>query len=218
MAVAMFLIRREQGRLDEVAPALRVLARLRPTGGEDVWQPGLAVLYAELGMMAEARSQFEIFAGEGFTTVPFDASRELCLAFLAEVCVALGDAERALVLIEHLRSCEGRLLAFFGSAVCLGPTDRLLGMLASTAGLAADAQRWHRAGLELARRLPSPLWTAHCLHDYAVHLRPTDPAASAALASEAADLCSTHALAGLAEKVRRLCAAGPPGDNAPGGS
>ncbi len=202
-AVAMFLIRREQGRLDEVAPALRVLARLRP-GGEDVWQPGLAVLSAELGMMAEARSQFETFAGGNFTTVPLDASRELSLAFLAEVCVALGDAERAPLLIDLLRPCEARLLAVFGSAVCLGPTDRLLGMLATVAGQSADAERWHRAGLDLARRLPSPLWTAHCLHDYAIHLRPTGPTAGDALLAEAADLCSRHALAGLAERVDRL--------------
>jgi hypothetical protein len=216
-AVAMFLIRREQGRLDEIAAALRALVQLRPEG-DGVWQPGLALLYAELGMMAEAAAQFENLAGGNFAAVPFDGSRELCLAFLAEVCVALGDARRAPALIDYLRPCEGRLLVLMGSAVCLGPTDRLLGMLASTAGRVTEAESWHQAGLDLARRLPSPLWTAHCLYGYARHLRSTDPVTAGALLSEAGELCARHGLAGLTQKITLLGDLGPAGDSEPAGS
>lgn len=93
----MFLLRREQGRLAGLAPALRTLVRLNPDGV--LWRPGLAALYAELGMLDDA--------------------------------------------------------------------DRLLGMLASTAGRPADAERWLARALDLSRRLDSPLWTAHCLYSYA---------------------------------------------------
>jgi class 3 adenylate cyclase/tetratricopeptide (TPR) repeat protein len=203
--VAMFLLRREQGRLAEIAPAIRAVARLNLE--DALWRPGLAALYVELGMLDEARAEFEGFAGAELENVPHDASRELCLGLLAEVCAALGDAARALRLIEELLPCEGRLLVFLGSAVCLGPTDRLLGMLASTAGRSDDAERWHRSALEMTRRLDSPLWRAHCLYDRAAHLLSTDAVIAGEMLAEAAAVCERHGLAGLAVRVERLRAA-----------
>jgi tetratricopeptide (TPR) repeat protein len=201
--VAMFLIRREQGRLAEIAPAVRAMTRVNLTDAA-LWRPGLAALYVELGMLDEARSELEGFCGQGLENVPNDASRELCLGLLAEVCAALGDTERAGGLIDGLLPCEGRLLVFLGSAVCLGPTDRLLGMLASTARHPGDADRWHRAALDMARRLDSPLWQAHCLYDFATHLLDTDAATARRRLAEAAALCERHGLAGLAARVERL--------------
>ncbi len=45
-SVQMFAIRREQGRLGEVAPIVRLSAKPNPS--EPTWRPGLAVLYAAL--------------------------------------------------------------------------------------------------------------------------------------------------------------------------
>ncbi len=62
--VQMFSIRREQGRLAELAPVVRILAR----SGEDeasAWAPGLAVIMAELGMTAEARAMLEDLHRDG---------------------------------------------------------------------------------------------------------------------------------------------------------
>ena len=50
--VQMFAIRRAQGRLDEVTPVLRSLAASNDP--PPVWRPGLAALYAELGMLDDA--------------------------------------------------------------------------------------------------------------------------------------------------------------------
>lgn len=199
-AVGMFVIRREQGRLTELATALRALVRLNPQA--TVWGPGLAALYAELGMLGEARTEFERVSAENFSGLAVDGSQELCISLLAEVCNALGDAGRAPGLIELLLPCEGRLLAFHMSAVCLGPADRLLGMLASTSGRSDDAERWHHAGLELAERIDSPLWRAHCLYDYAVHLG--GARAAREMLTEAAGICERYHLVGLGQRVARV--------------
>jgi hypothetical protein len=150
-------------------------------------------------MLDEARFEFERIAAGNFSGLPVDGSRELCVSLLAEVCNALGDAGRAAELIELLRPCEGKLLAFLMSAVCLGPADRLLGTLASTAGRDEDAERWHRAGLRLAERIDSPLWRAHCLYDYAVHLGKAQAARQ--MLREAADICERYHLWGLKQRI-----------------
>lgn len=51
----MFAIRRAQGRLAEVAPVLQLAAS--NAGG--VWDPGLAVLFAEIGRLDDARARYE---------------------------------------------------------------------------------------------------------------------------------------------------------------
>jgi hypothetical protein len=81
-------------------------------------------------------------------------------------------------------------------------------MMESIAGRADEAERWHRSGLEMARRLNSPLWTAHCLHDYALHVQPSDQSGAKRMLAEAAALCQEHGLEGLGRKVERLRAAG----------
>ena len=53
--VQMFGIRREQGRLVELAPVMRVLGGAGHAGGS--WAPGLAAMLAELGMVEEARRE-----------------------------------------------------------------------------------------------------------------------------------------------------------------
>lgn len=195
----MFLLRREQGRLAGLAPTLRALVRLKPPAA--LWRPGMAALYAELGMLEEARAEFEHLADGGFAALPTDDTRRLCLGLLAEVCAAIDDAERALWLLEQLRPSEGQMLLFWGVGACLGPADRLLAMLASAAGWNADAERWYARALELSRRFDSPLWIGHCLCDCAVHLRAADPARARQMLDEAAVLCARYGLVGLEQKV-----------------
>ena len=203
--VAMFLIRREQGQLAGLAPAVQAAARLNAAA--PLWGPGLAALYAELGRLDDARREFEAVLSTGFATLSADGSRDLGVALLAEVCAALGDAKRAPWLVEQLRPCEGRFLVFLASAVSLGPTDRLLGMLASTAGRPQDAERWHRAALELARNVDSPLWIGYCLYDYALHLIASSGSGVRRALAEAAAICDEHTLPRLGQRVGRLRAA-----------
>jgi class 3 adenylate cyclase len=203
--VAMFLIRRDQGRLPELAPVIQATVRLAPT--DSMWRPGLAVLYAALGKTDEARTEFEALVSGDAGSVPSDGMRDLHLGLVAEVCAAVSDANRAPWVLDLLRPCEGRFLIPLTCAAGLGPTDRLLGMLASTAGRPGDAERWHRSGLDLARRMESPLWVAHCLHEYGAHLLTTDQPRGAGLLNEAARLCHQHALDGLGARVEALVSA-----------
>ncbi len=53
--IQMFGIRREQGRLAELAPAVRILAG--EVDREGPWRPGLVAVLAELGMEDEARRE-----------------------------------------------------------------------------------------------------------------------------------------------------------------
>ncbi|MEA2592099.1 MAG: hypothetical protein QOD62_1930, partial [Actinomycetota bacterium] len=203
--VAMFLIRREQGKLAGLAPAVQAAVRLNAAA--PLWGPGLAALYTELGRLDDARREFEAVLSRGFASLPADGSRELGVGLLAEVCATLGDAKRAAWLVEQLRPCQGRFLVFLASAVSLGPTDRLLGMLASTADRPEDAEHWHRAALELARNLDSPLWIGYCLSDYAVHLIASGRPGASRMLAEAAAICNKHDLPRLGQRVSRLRAA-----------
>lgn len=193
---------REQKNLAGLIPAIQAAVRLNP--GVPVWRPGLAALYTELGMLDNARQEFEAILSEEFAGLPIDGTRELCFGLLAEVCVALSDAPRAPWFIEQLRPCEGRFLVSYGCAAGLGLTNRLLGMLASTASRPDDAERWHRTSLELARHLNSPLWIGHCLYDYAAYLLYSHRSRATHMLSEAANICDEHRLATLGERVERL--------------
>ncbi len=73
--IQMFGIRREQGRLAELAPIVRLLAR---QGGH--WRPGLASLFVELEMEADARRELAQIAEHGARPVP-----RVAVAGLADV-------------------------------------------------------------------------------------------------------------------------------------
>ena len=60
--IQMFNLRREQGRLFELAPVIRLLAA---DAAATQWQPGLVALLVELGMESEARRQLARIAAEG---------------------------------------------------------------------------------------------------------------------------------------------------------
>jgi hypothetical protein len=181
-----------------------VQAAVRLNAASPLWGPGLAALYTELGSLDDARREFEAVLSTGVVGLPADGSRQLGIGLLAEVCAALGDAKRAAWLAEQLRPCQGRFLVFLASAVSLGPADRLLGMLASTADRPEEAERWHRAALEFARNLDSPLWTGYCLCDYAVHLNASDSLGARRALAEAAAICDEHDLPRLGQRVDRL--------------
>jgi hypothetical protein len=192
-----FLLRREQGRLGSVAPALRALVSMQPEGS--FWRPGLVALYVELGMLGEARDEFERLVAGGFAVVP-GGSGEIALGLAAEACAALGDAERAGEFFGFLSTCRGMLLVT-ASQACLGPVDRLLALLAATAGRFDEAEQLFNEAIDFCRRMPSPLWLAHCLHDAAGHLPELDRQEARAMQAEAAELCERHHLAGLAQKL-----------------
>ncbi len=197
----MFAIRREQGRLNETAPILELAAR---QSGAGVWRPGLAVLYAEVGRLEDARAEFEKLAMDDFASVARDSLWAATGSFLADVCIALEDSRRAELLYRDLIQFRD-LNLMVAMTVCLGSGDRVLGGLASILGRDDDADAHFQAGVAMAERSNSPVWLAHVQHDWAQHLvRRGNVAGASALADRALETAERLGMARLAELCREL--------------
>lgn len=127
----MFTIRREQGRLKEMAP---VVKRFVAEHSEDsVWRPGFMLIASDLGFHAEARRQFETLAESDFALAA-DAKRPITLSYIAEACADLGDALRAEKLYELLWPHRDTAILAPPTTVCVGAAAHYLGLLAGTMG------------------------------------------------------------------------------------
>jgi hypothetical protein len=101
------------------------------------------------------------------------------MAGLAQGAGLLGDRERAAELYELLLPFRGRLVLVGRAALCLGPVDMQLGILAGTLGRTTAAEAHFDAAAawaEAAGARPWAIWTA--IHR-AEHLG-TDASAAAA--------------------------------------
>jgi DNA-binding CsgD family transcriptional regulator len=167
-SLQMFTLRREQGRLQEVAQVVRHAIQTSPPGA--VWRPGLAVIYSELGLTREARVEFEHLAADNFTTIPQDALWVACMVYLAEVCTFLGDARRAATLYQCFTPYEGYNILVGPTAVFYGAAARYLGMLAATMSHWENAQRHFEDALAMNARIGVRPWLAHTQYQYAIML------------------------------------------------
>ncbi|HEY4609968.1 MAG TPA: LuxR C-terminal-related transcriptional regulator, partial [Ilumatobacteraceae bacterium] len=198
----MFAIRREQGRLADVLPLMRVLSQ--GGDGQAIWRPGLTVLYAELGMIDEARHELEALAPGGFAVVPRDSVWPACLTFLAEACIACGDTAHAELLLRELDQYAGRNL-MVAMTTCFGPADRLRGGLAQLLGRLDEANTHFRAAMALADRSESPVWRAHVHHDWGqLALTNGDLVTAHALATQALDTATALGMGTLLQKATAL--------------
>jgi DNA-binding CsgD family transcriptional regulator len=207
----MYAIRRAQGRLEEVAPMMRALAATADL--PPIWRPGLAALYADLGMLDEARAVFAALAPDRFAAITRDAVWPASLTFLAETCLALADTEQAVVLYDELAAFRG-LNLMAGMTICFGPADRLLGGLAALLGRPEDAEEHFRVALELAERSQSPLWTAEVEFDWAVVLAGRQPERARLLSKRALAAAAKYGIASLSDRV--LARPGSDGTGRPG--
>jgi len=202
----MFMIRREQDRLAELAPMMRTILRLNPAG--TMWRPGLTALLAEVGMLDEAREHLVELCADDVAAVPDDALWVACISFLADACQALGDAGRADLLYRLLRPYEGRNLMVAVFVTCLGSADRILGTLAATAGRVDDAVEHLDRSLADNRTMGMTLWEAHSAYELARVLlerrRPGDVERAFPLVEEAAALAARHDLTAVARRVQAL--------------
>jgi DNA-binding SARP family transcriptional activator/tetratricopeptide (TPR) repeat protein len=157
-AMAMFNVRREQGRLGEVQDAVARFIELYPA--IPAWRCTQALMQVELGRLDEARERFEAIAEPGFDALPRDANWLIAVTLLAEVCGALSDAPRAQQLYELLEPYAGRNVIVGRAATCNGSASRLLGILAATVGEWELAERHFAAALELHESMGARPWTA----------------------------------------------------------
>jgi DNA-binding CsgD family transcriptional regulator len=161
----MFTLRREQGRLREVEPALRHFVQQH--GATSAWRPGLALLYSELGRTREARAEFENLARHDFVDLPRDALWMACMTYLTDVCTFLGDAARAAILYHLLLPYAGRNTLIGNATACYGAVSRYLGALATTMERWDEAAQHFEDALAMNAGMGARPWLAHTQYEYA---------------------------------------------------
>ena len=164
----MFALRREQGRLKDVEPIVRIF--LQQNSAAAAWRPGLAVIYAELGREAEAREEFENLAQHDFADLPRDALWMGTMTYFVDICTFLGDQARAEKLYQILLPFAGRNVVVGAAAVCYGALSRYLGALAATLERWDEAERHFEEALAMNARMDARTWLAHTQHQYATML------------------------------------------------
>ncbi|MEO9574664.1 MAG: adenylate/guanylate cyclase domain-containing protein [Roseobacter sp.] len=166
--VQMFTIRREQSRLQEVAP---VIKRLMSESPEDTtWQPGFALIAAELGFKDAAERILNELAATGFE-LPRDAMFSTTLSYLADICVAVDHKEHALTIYEMLLPFERMTVTAGATTVCSGSAARRLGALSALIGNWDQCEKMFETALEIDLRMKAPAWLAHSRASYAAALR-----------------------------------------------
>ncbi|MEA2281728.1 MAG: hypothetical protein QOK21_2335 [Solirubrobacteraceae bacterium] len=214
--IQMFGIRREQGRLAELAPVIRILAAEPERDGP--WRPGLASVLVELGMEREARRELARVAADGLGR--FRESLWLAaLTYLTDACAALDDEPMAALLYAELAPLSGENVMIGHLVACHGAADRYLGMLARTLGEWDLAAEHFERAMALNRRMGAATWVAHTAYEYARLLLVRDHGDrkdAAALLADAAALAGHIGMPALLARTRALGPAAP-ADGAPDG-
>lgn len=191
----MFLLHRETGKLARFGPILeRFLAE-----GNRPWLPGIAALYAALSRGRDL-AQLLDEQGAGFEWVAEDELYPSSLALLSEAVCCLADASRAAELYRRMLPYAGQMIVH-PTAVCYGPADLYLGMLALTMNRRDDALAHLDAALDFCTRARSRPWAVHVHYYRALALRYVDKTAAAA----SLKACRTDAEAlGMADILEKL--------------
>ncbi len=213
--IQMFSIRREQGRLEEIAPLVRLVAS-RDTEADSLWRPALAVLLAEIGDVEAARRELQALVDAGLGTISRRGLGVGGLTYVADACALIEDATLAPPIYQQLLAFEGQNTVIGSAVACYGAADRMLGALATVMERWDDAERHLENALALNRRL-GPTWIAHTLYERArLALRrgpPQDPEAARERMSVALDAARRIPLPGLLARIEQLTARPPAVDD-----
>jgi transcriptional regulator with XRE-family HTH domain/tetratricopeptide (TPR) repeat protein len=204
--IQMFTIRREQGRLKEILPLVKLFVEQHHLSG--TWRPGLALIYSDLDLREDARQIFETLANQDFAGIPHDALWLTCIAYLAEVCAYLGDTDRAEHLYRFMLPYSGRALVAGYWGACYGAVDRYLGLLAAAQLHWEQAERHFQDALAMNERMEAWPWLAHTQGAYARMLlqrgRTEDRGRAIALLDTALETARSLEMMFFIEKVKMI--------------
>ena len=162
-----FLLRREQGRPDEVEDDVRAAVADFP------WYPlhraALALLLIDMDRRAEARTQVVDLARDGFAAFNRDNEWLLGACLASEAAAELGERAAAEVSYQQLLPVAGRH-AIGHAEGSVGAVDRYLGLLAVALGRGGEAVDHLRRAVEVNRALGAVPWLAHSQHELAAAL------------------------------------------------
>ena len=166
--IQMFTIRREQGRLGEVAGLFKQF--VDEAGEGSAWEPGFALLASDLGFEAPARRILHKHVSRGFE-LPSDGMRTATLAFFAEAAVRLRDRDAAKRIYELLLPYQHMTVTVGFTVVCYGAASRFLGLLADLLEDRESAETHFQRALAMNEQMQAWPWLAHTQADYAAALR-----------------------------------------------
>ncbi len=203
--IQMFSIRREQGRLAELATVARVLAGSERS--QSAWRPGFAALLVELGMEGEARRELEAMRRDGFQKLR-SSLWVASLTYLADACSMVGDEALAALVYPELAPLSGGNVVVGHGVACYGAADRFLGLLSTTLGDYTRAIEHFELALTVNRGMGASTWVAHTLYAYGRTLRMRggrgDALRASELLSEAAALAAQIGMPVLVHRARAL--------------
>lgn len=162
--IAMFVLRREQGRLEEIDPLIR--QSVAEYASYRSFRCLVPLIDCELGHEHEARIAFDELAADDFGAFPRDGEWVFCLTVLTEVATHLEDRERAAILYDLLAP-HAQINVTAAGEVGLGAVSRYLGLLATANRSWDDAERHFEDAIEMNMRMVARPWVAHAQHDYA---------------------------------------------------
>ena len=138
-----YALRDFQGRLEEVAPAIRDLVADYPA--RPAFCCALAHVHARLGHATEAKRALDDLAQDDFAALPFDQEWLYGMSLLAETSGLLGDSDSGAVLYRLLVPWAAFSAADHPEGF-RGSISRYLGLLATM------TQSWHRGRAALRGR------------------------------------------------------------------
>jgi tetratricopeptide (TPR) repeat protein len=201
--IQMFTIRREQGRLAEVAPVIKKLLDDNPKQAE--WKPGFALVACDLGFAEPAGRMLSEIAETGFS-FPLDAKRSITLAYLSEVCANLEEPKYAEGLYELVRPYRHMTITAGVMTVCYGSAGRFLGQLATVLGDWDRAEEHFETAIAMNKKMGAWPWLAHSQHAYATMLqkraRTGDADAAHSLMAHAQETANRLGMAALQAKLQ----------------
>ncbi len=165
--LALFVLRRDQGRLAELEDVISRSIHEYPSLAR--FRSALAHLYAELGRERDARATFDDLMSRDLAREYVDAEWLFMLALLADPCAWLGDREAAGRLYSMLLPYE-RLYAMAPVEALFGSVARALGVLATALGRFDEAERHFEVAIEIESTMRARPWLAHARHDFAAML------------------------------------------------
>ena len=163
--VQRYMLRREQGRLEEARELVTRSAADYPH--YELWDCALAQVAADLDLVAESKQTFEALAPDDFAGLPFTQDAWLVgMSLLAETARSLADTRRASVIYGLLLPYANRVAVAYPE-LSSGSVSRYLGILAATTARWTDAERHFEDALAANEQIGARPWLARTQGDFA---------------------------------------------------